>query len=202
MNFLQWKVLCTSSLQSFGAWKFVDGSAVAPLQDPAEKQYLFNEQVETYHSRAAQARNIILLSCNSHIQQTLANVLTAQACWNKILQTYGTDGLVHIQDTWATFIRCRFQGEEIADFCLQYRAALDSCAVAGIAIQPTIQVLHFVTILDSHFEHWCANKREQMRRDPAHLPTLDALMNEVMDEALRKRDHASLQITVPSPKRQ
>lgn len=101
-----------------------------------------------------------------------------------------------------SFIRCRFQGEDIADFCIQYRVALDSCAVAGIAIQPTIQVLHFVTILDTHYEHWCANKREQMRRDPDHLPTLDALIHEVTHEALRKRDHASLQITTVSPKRQ
>lgn len=92
-----------------------------------------------------------------------------------LLQAYGNDGLIHMQETWANFVRCKYQGGEITDFCVQYRAALDSCHVVGIVIQRSVQVLHFVTILDSHFEHWCANKCEQMRRDPDHLPTLDAL---------------------------
>lgn len=156
----------------------------------------------TYHARVAQARNITFFSCRPRIQQTLANVPTAQACWDKVVQTYRSDGLVHIQETWVNFLCCKYQGNDIADFGIEYRAALDCCMVAGIAIQPTIPVVHFVTILDTHFEHWCANKREQLRWDPDNLPTLDTLINEVTDEALCKRDHPTLQLNAPSPKRQ
>lgn len=107
-NFPQWKVMCVSWLQSCGAWKFFISVVIPPLQDPAKKDYLFQERLEAYHSRVAQARNIILSSCKPHIQQTLANVLLAQNCWDKIVQTYGMDGLVHIQETWATFYKCRY----------------------------------------------------------------------------------------------
>lgn len=201
-NFQQWKVICMSSLQSSGVWKFVIWEAVPPLQDPAEREYSFQDRLENYHSRAAQARNIILCSCSSHIQQTLVEVLTAQACWDKLLQTYGAEGLIHIQATWAHFARFQYQGEEIAEFCLKYHVALDRCHTAGIGIEDTISVLHFITILDTHFDHWTANKRDQMRRDPLHLPTLDTLINEITNEARRKKDHPILHVAVPSPKRQ
>lgn len=157
-------------------------------------------RVENYHSRVAQACNIILFSCNPHIQQTLANVLSLKECWDKILQAYGNDELIHIQDIWENFVCYRYEGEEITDFYIQYSAPLNYYVVVGIAIQPTIQVLHFVTILDSHFEHQSTNEREQMCRDHEHLPTLDTLVNEITNKALRKRDHVALQLLVSSPK--
>lgn len=40
-----------------------------------------------------------------------------------------------------------------------------------------------------------------MRQDQEHLPTLDVLINEVTDVALRKKDHVALQLIAP-PKRQ
>lgn len=67
-RFLQWKVMYISSLQSLSAWKHVLGVAVPPLQDLAEKEYMFQERVEIFHSRIAQAQNIILVLCKAHIQ--------------------------------------------------------------------------------------------------------------------------------------
>lgn len=46
------EILCMSSLQSSGAWKFVIDVAVIPIQDEAEKDYVFRERLEHFHTRA------------------------------------------------------------------------------------------------------------------------------------------------------
>lgn len=194
LNFPTWKILCISTLKASGVWKFIEGTAVVPIKDSTEKDYQYEERLELFHSRAAQARNIILSTCKPHIQQTLADIMSAKDCWIKLSQTYEADGLIHLQDIWANFARCKYQGEDIETFCATFRAAVDKCTAAGIVTQDNIQVLHFVTTLDSYFEHWTANKREQMRRDPKNLPSLSSLINEVVDESRRTRERAALQV--------
>lgn len=67
----QWKVLYKSSLESSGAWKYVDDTAKVPVQDDAKKDYVFCEQLEQFHTHAAQApaqaRNKLSSSCQSHM---------------------------------------------------------------------------------------------------------------------------------------
>lgn len=58
------------------------------------------------------------------------------------------------------FTHCAYQDEGIKMFCTKYRAA------TGIVIPNKIQVLQFIAILDPHFEHWGANIRAEMRKDP------------------------------------
>lgn len=83
------------------------------------------------------------------------------------------------------FAHFTYTGENIELFCARYRAALDKCANTKIIIPEKIQVVQFIAILDSHYEHWAANKREQMRRHPALVPRLDVLINEIVDECCR-----------------
>lgn len=87
-NYKLWSILCKSMLKSSAVWKFVDDSAVAPVQHAGERDYLFAECVDVYNAKIAQARNIILFSCKPHIQfsckphiqLTLETVETAKEC--------------------------------------------------------------------------------------------------------------------------
>lgn len=51
-----------------------------------------------------------------------------------------------------------------------------------------IQVNHFIVVLDPHYTHRAANKREQMWRHPALVPRLDVLINEIVDECRRSSE--------------
>lgn len=170
-NHKSWSILCKSTLKSSGVWKFVDDSAVAPVQHADERDYFFAERVEVYQAKIAQAHSVILFSCKPHIQLTLETFETAKDYWNKLASSYASKGLIYIHDVWL-------------EFCGMYQAILDRCASIDIVIQPKIQVIKFVGILDSHFEHWSANKHDGMRRS-VELPTLESLMYKICDESKR-----------------
>lgn len=161
---------------------------------------MFAERLVLYNDRIAQARNVILFSCKPHIQLTLETIETTQECWDKLASSYASEGLIYVHDVWLEFDRCSYnEGYSMETFCGTYQAILDRCASVDIIIQPKIQVIKFVGILDSHFEHWCASKREGMRQS-AILPTLESLMYEICDESkrLKQRIHLQAHAHIPS----
>lgn len=83
-NYESWKLLISASLQSAGSWKFIDGTATLPVREIDEKDYQFNARLEAYNAQGAFARMIILSSCKPHVQTSLAHLLTAKACWEKL----------------------------------------------------------------------------------------------------------------------
>lgn len=54
-------------------------------------------------------------------------------------------------------------------FGVQCRDANDRCISAGLTVDPEVQVMQFIHLLDPHFDHWTASKREQMPRDQTTL---------------------------------
>lgn len=79
-------------------------------------------------------------------------------------------------------------------FCIRYQDAITRCLTAGIQIDSVVQAMQFITILDPHFDHWTANKRDQMRRHPTVAPSLDSLISEAKDEWRRKQERETVNI--------
>lgn len=100
-------------------------------------------------------------------------------------------GPCHILDVWTSFAQCKYKGEGVERFCFAYQAALDHCASMDIIIQDKIKVVQFVGGFVPYFEQWAFSKRDQMRRDPTNLPSLDSLMEEITYED-RSREGGSL----------
>ncbi|CAM6106048.1 unnamed protein product [Calypogeia fissa] len=95
----------------------------------------------------------------------------------------------------------QYRGEDMEAFGAQYRDAIDRCVKASLHIDPIIQALHFILVLDGpHFDHWSANKREHMRHSD-YLPSLDFLIHEAIDEwhsRRLERKRAALQLNLTS----
>ncbi|CAM6081590.1 unnamed protein product [Calypogeia fissa] len=161
-----WQDLISGTLASAGGWKFVDSTAVPPVQESDEKQYLFQARSEAYYAQAAHARMIIITACKPHIQTTLAKIPTADGCWEKLRQRFQPQGLIQKHIHWKHFVRMKYQCEDMQTFGNKYRDAINRCVSAGIQIDPDIQTLQFISILEGHYEHWAVNKYEQMRQDP------------------------------------
>lgn len=196
-NYDAWQVLTSASLASTGGWKFVDGTAVPPVREADEKEYLFQARLEAFHDKAAHARMIILSTCKPHIQSSLAKVPTAKACWDKLKKQYEPQGLLQTHDLWVQFVTYQYNGEDMEAFGEQYRDTIDRCISAGMTIDPVIQVMQFLHILNPHFDHWATNMREHMRRNPLDLPTLDLLILEAKDEFKSRQERqtrATLQL--------
>lgn len=133
-NYDTWKILVTSSLESSGVWKHVDGSAVPPIQHPDECDYAYQDRLELFHTKAAQACNIVLSTSKQFIQHSLKSVITAKLGWDKLAMSYESEGLVHVQQIWLDFAHGSYNGGSIEQFCAKYRAALDKCTSAEIII--------------------------------------------------------------------
>lgn len=61
-NYETWKLLVTSSLEANSMWKFISGIAVLLVTYDEEKEHIFLDHLELYHTKMAQARNIIMLT--------------------------------------------------------------------------------------------------------------------------------------------
>lgn len=205
-NYDAWKLLVSASLQSSGSWKFVDNTAVVPTKEADEKEYQFVARLESFNAQAALARMIILSSCKPHIQTSLTHVLTAKACWEKLQQQFQPRGIIQKHDYWRHFVKLQYQGEEMEDFSVRYLEAVDRCLSAGITIDQEVQIMQFLFILDPHpnFQHWAANIRNQMRRDPLNTPSLDLVLQEAKDEwwSQQSREYPTLQINMSRPQTQ
>lgn len=180
-----WKLLVTSSLEAWGVWKFVDGFFIPPVIHSEEWDYAFLDRIELYHTKAAQARNIILSTSKQYIQHTLKSICTVQAYWDKLTTSYTSKGLVHVQHIWKKSAHYSYNVGDIKQFCTCYHASLDRCANAKILIFDKIQVIQFIVVLNAHYTHWATNKGEQMRRNPTLVLHLDTLVNEIIDECRR-----------------
>lgn len=185
INYEPWKASVSSSLKASGVWKHISGTATLPVTYEGEQDHTFQDRIELYHTKMAQACNIIFSSCKPYIQMTLKDIEDPKVSWEKLRAQYESDGLIHAQHLWSSFALLKFDGGPIDAFCAKYRSSLDKCHTADIIIPDKIKILHFIDILDPHYDHWGANKREQMRRNPTVLPSLDTLMNEIFDECRR-----------------
>lgn len=100
-------------------------------------------------------------------------------------------------------MKLQYQGEEMELFCGRYLEAVDRCLTAGIIIDAEVQIMQFLFTLDTHpnFQHWTANVRSQMRRDPLNTPSLDLVLQEAKDEWWSQHDRESptLQLNVSQP---
>jgi hypothetical protein len=83
-NFYAWKTPCMAVLKASNVWKFIEGEPLPPVQDPEEKNYVFEERLERFQAKAELARTILVCTCASAIQQTLTELKTAQGCWSKL----------------------------------------------------------------------------------------------------------------------
>lgn len=73
---------------------------------------------------------------------------------DKLASNYASEGFIYVHDVWLEFDHCTYNdGNSMEKFCGTYQPILDRCASVDIIIQPKIQVIKFVGILDSHFEH-------------------------------------------------
>lgn len=130
----------------------------------------------------------------------LAHVLTAKACWEKLQQQFQPRGIIQKHDYWRHFVKLQYQGEEMEAFAGRYLEAVDRCLTAGITIDPEVQIMQFLFMLDSHpsYQHWAANIRNQMRRDPLNTPPLDLVLQEAKDEwwSQQAREQPTLQINL------
>lgn len=203
-NYDSWKVLVSTCLQSSGTWKFIDDSATPPVKETDEKDYHFLARLESFNSQAALAQMIILSSCKPHIQTSLANLLTAKACWEKLEHQFQPRGIIQKHDYYRQFVKLQYQGEEMETFSNRYLDAVDKCVTAGITIDPEVQIMQFLFTLDPHpsFQHWTANIRNQMRRDPLHTPSLDLVLQEAKDEWWNQQNRElqpTLQVNLTRP---
>jgi hypothetical protein len=105
-NFLDWKTPCIAALEAADVWQFVEGDPAGPVRDEDEKPYLFEERLAKFRTKAKQARTIIILTCTSPIQQTLADISNAKDCWQKLLTSYEASGIIHEMDLWIQFATC------------------------------------------------------------------------------------------------
>jgi hypothetical protein len=103
-------------------------------------------------------------------------------------------GLVHQLELWSQFATCTYNNEPVDTFCARYSNLVDRCMTSGVAPSTTIQALHFIHIMHPHFDHWAANKWDQMRRDPTTRLKLAALIQEITDEAKLRNKTATLQV--------
>jgi hypothetical protein len=97
-NFLAWKTPCIAVLEANNVWKFVEGDPTPPTQNDDKKAYVFKEHLEKFLTKSKLACTIILCTCSSPIQLTLAKAKTTKECWAKIHETYEALGLVHQLD--------------------------------------------------------------------------------------------------------
>lgn len=73
INYESWHLLVSAGLAAAGVWKFIDATAVTPVQDKDERDYQFQHRLEVFTTQAAHARLLIISSCKPHIQNTLIN---------------------------------------------------------------------------------------------------------------------------------
>jgi hypothetical protein len=111
-NFEVCKEQCESRLKLSGLWMLVQGNEVEPTKDiteeaegseeaeedeqaehakPAEQSeenYAFIAERERFRSRDKQARNVIFDSCEPSVQELLWDFLSAQECWELLIDSY------------------------------------------------------------------------------------------------------------------
>lgn len=68
-----------------GAWKYIVGSAIPLLQDAAERNSSFTIELKTTMRMLLKPTSFSFPIIHIIIQQTLANVPIAKACWGKLV---------------------------------------------------------------------------------------------------------------------
>ncbi|CAM6125585.1 unnamed protein product [Calypogeia fissa] len=199
INIKTWKHLYKSTLESTGVWHHLDGTAITPSKEIDEKDYIFQERCRLFKAHAATARTIIAGSCSPPIQETLEQCTTAKECWDQLLTSFSSDGLLYVYDIYNAFHRLTYNGEKMDDFCNAYLPAIERCTALNIEIQDKVRVIRFIAVVEQHFDQWAFSQRQCLRNNPTQLPSLETLMQQVCDEYRRRMEQAEAQLQALYP---
>lgn len=124
-----------------------------PWNGTGEEDYSFDDRLELYEQKGAQAHNIILSTCTETIQRLIEKDTTAKDCWDLLASQYaGNEGILFKYDVWQQFIRTTYAGESAQEFCTAFMSRLDTFSQANIVVPDDIQALQFLGAVDGYFD--------------------------------------------------
>ncbi|CAM6097071.1 unnamed protein product [Calypogeia fissa] len=194
-NYTNWGRHCYARLNKYGLMEFIKGDLSPPSERPHEKESepFFEDRVKllTATSKQAFAFRLILLSCQLDIQIKYPELETAKLLWETLRSEYSP--LSEPQDgpasscafrAWKHFVDLKYSGEPIEQFCNEYRDAVWLCEEAELKLEPKVQSLQFVALLESSFPEWCQAKQSHMptTENPDQIPELESLVEDIVRE--------------------
>ena len=201
-NFKSWRPLMESILTGKDLWEYIDPEEgdrrELPVKVDGQDQAAFDQQRKRWQVSNGKASATIMMNCQTHIIETLAQIKGAAAQWDYLQEQYEPTGAAYRMSVFNQWEELRHDGKGLEEFCTKYQSVLRQMDGLDIVISKELRVYGFLSRVAPYFSTWAEIKREHFRylkgkgtQLDTQLPSVDDLVKGLLDEEREQKRSAS-----------